>query len=226
DRTEEEKRSARHDDFSTSEDAEFGDRNSLVGCVGLTARQFQGFNNVIDLQCSGHILGSDIDVLTIVLYVVRNDQVVASANIGKRECSTSGSFSSCVFDAVDSRRTVLRTLVADLREAEWREYGCNVTSFKTGGRVKTTSWSLRVHVDRKEDSGGETVLSCCDPINKQKKQGTEPVARSLAQRRRDAKINRSVCGDRLCAMMFGCFSMTRVSTSINLTSPQSDCSIR
>lgn len=111
---------------------------------GFTASSFRGFNTITEMECSGASLTSDVDVFSLVIYTVSDDHVMASANVGREECSTSGSFSSCVFDPRDSRRTRLRVLVTDLSEAERRVYGCNVTVFRTGGRVKTVTWMLRV----------------------------------------------------------------------------------
>ena len=122
---------------------------NVVRLSGFTAGRFQGFDSITEMECSGGSLASDVDVLSLVIYDVHDDHVVASANVGKKECSTSGSFSSCVFDPRDSRRTKLRALVTDRwgekeEEEEWRVYGCNVTVFRTGGRVRTVTWMLRV----------------------------------------------------------------------------------
>lgn len=89
-------------------------------------------------------MDSDVDVFSLVLLNVKNDSVYASANVAKRECSTSRLFTSCSFHATESRLTQLRMLITDLSEGEGRLYGCNVTSIKTGGRVTITFWTLMV----------------------------------------------------------------------------------
>ena len=80
---------------------------------------------------------------------MREDLVVASANVAGQECSTSRAFSSCTFHAEDTRAARLRSLVTDwVEEEEGRVYGCNVTSYRTGGRVDTVTWMLRLHRER------------------------------------------------------------------------------
>lgn len=122
----------------------------LIDFSGFVSKNFHGFHSITELECSGSSLPTDADILTIVIYVVRNDHVIASANVGKEECSTSGSFSSCVFHPQDTRGAQLRTLITDPpTEEEYRVYGCNVTSFKTGGRLNTVTWMTRVERERK-----------------------------------------------------------------------------
>lgn len=80
-----------------------------------------------------------------ILYHVTSGQVLARANVAKRECTTRGQFGSCDLEAADSRRSRLSVLVDDLEEGEWREYGCNISMVRPAGlRVELQSWSLPV----------------------------------------------------------------------------------
>ena len=119
---------------------------------GLTSRPFQGFHNIRVLECTGSSLDSSVDVMSMVLYTIPQDKVLASVYTLKGECSTSdGNFASCVIDAADSKKTRLRALLTDLLEGETRVYGCNVTSFRSGGRVKIITWSLVVRLRGKHN---------------------------------------------------------------------------
>ncbi|KAL8563675.1 hypothetical protein ACOMHN_035409 [Nucella lapillus] len=111
------------------------------------ARTFHGYPPITEVECTGSDLAPDLDILSIVIYLSRTDHVVASANLGKKECSTSRAFSSCDFDARDSRRTRVRVLATGGDggvEERWRVLGCNLTSFETGGRVRTVTLMLSV----------------------------------------------------------------------------------
>lgn len=62
-------------------------------------------------------------------------------------CSSRGTYSACVLDHADTRRTRLIMLVTDLAEGEVRVYGCNITSFRSGVDVHQVSWSLAVKLE-------------------------------------------------------------------------------
>ena len=90
--------------------------------------------------------------MSMVLYTIPQDKVLASVYTLKGECSTSdGNFASCVIDAADSKKTTIKALLTDLLEGEMRVYGCNVTSFRSGGRVKIITWSLVLRISGKHN---------------------------------------------------------------------------
>ena len=97
------------------------------------------------MECTSDVLNSDIDVFQMTLFAVGDVKFTAYVNPLKRECLTSMSFSSCVIEDNDSRRTKLRTLVLDLKEKESRDYACNVSSSKGPGEsIATTTWKITV----------------------------------------------------------------------------------
>lgn len=96
------------------------------------------------VECSGELLDSSIDILGISIFTTVSHAVVAYVNLRSGECSTSGSYSSCVIDKSDTRKTRLVVLVDDLTENQSRAYGCNVTSFRAG-HSHVVSWSISVH---------------------------------------------------------------------------------
>ena len=108
----------------------------------MLTRPFQGHSHITEVECSGEKLAADTDLLTMVLYHVPDKRVLATANLKRKECSTSDQFSSCLINDRDSHRTRLSTLVLDLAERELRHYGCNLTTFKTDGTTDIISWSI------------------------------------------------------------------------------------
>ncbi|KAK7105433.1 hypothetical protein V1264_016812 [Littorina saxatilis] len=115
----------------------------------LTSRSFQGFHNLHEMQCSGENLSQDSDLMTMVLYEVKSSKVLAAANLRKQECSTSSSYIACHLDATDTRKSKLKALVDDLAEGQSRVYGCNVSAFMDGTRVKLFTWFITVrHISK------------------------------------------------------------------------------
>lgn len=96
------------------------------------------------MTCAGDNFKADDKLLSMTLFTMSDDKVVASVNLADKSCMTSGAFSSCTVDDRDLSKTRLRTLVPDLQEGETRPYGCNVTVFVAGGRINIKSWSVSV----------------------------------------------------------------------------------
>ena len=112
---------------------------------GLTAKPFRGESSIIEVECTSEVLNSDIDVFQMTLFAFGEVKFAAYVNPLKGECLTSLSFSSCVIEDNDSRRTKLRTLVLDLQGNDSRDYGCNVSSSKGPGEsIGTTTWKITV----------------------------------------------------------------------------------
>ena len=111
---------------------------------GLRARSFYGLRHITEVECSGDGLPASADLLSIVLYDADTNRVLASVNYAERKCVTSGGFTSCLVDSVNSRNTRVRMLIDDLRAEEVRTYGCDVSIFKAGERSTYVSWSLAV----------------------------------------------------------------------------------
>lgn len=101
----------------------------------------------MEVECSGVPLDSGTDVLGIALYTSEDRRVLAYVNMKNSMCSSRGTYSACVLDHADTRRTRLIMLVTDLAEGEVRVYGCNITSFRSGVDVHQVSWSLAVKLE-------------------------------------------------------------------------------
>nr|KAG5702000.1 hypothetical protein BaRGS_015735 [Batillaria attramentaria] len=110
----------------------------------MSTRTFRGLPHILELQCTGQPLDSDTDLFSMTLYTLGNTSVVASVNLKTGECLTSSTFSSCVINERDSRKTQLKTLVIGLKQEERRGYGCNLTSLKSGAFGNIISWSFVV----------------------------------------------------------------------------------
>lgn len=104
-----------------------------------------GFQDIQEVQCTGDTLSTNVDILSMVLYRESDDRVIAYANIGKGECSTSQTLVACEIYASDSRKSKLKALIVDLTEGQSRTFGCNVSTIASGGRLKTLSWVIAVH---------------------------------------------------------------------------------
>ena len=97
------------------------------------------------MECTSEVLSSDVDVFQMTLFALGDVKFTAYVNPLKGECLTSLTFSSCVIEDNDSRRTKVRSLVLDLEVDESRDYGCNVSTSKGPGEaIGTTGWRITV----------------------------------------------------------------------------------
>ena len=112
---------------------------------GLTVRDFLGFPSLKEVECSGGSIKAEVDLLSLTLFKTRDNTILAILNTYKNTCKTFSEFSSCELIVGDSRRSVVRTLVADLEEGETTILGCNVTTFLEIGHAPKYSWSIPVH---------------------------------------------------------------------------------
>ena len=119
--------------------------NSLhfVFIQGLTAVPFRNLPSVMEIICSGDVIPSNFDVMSLSLFKKRNNAVLCFVNIAKEECSTSGAFASCVISKQNSRSTEARSLLIGLKVGEVVVFGCNVTTVSKN-LVNTISWTLEV----------------------------------------------------------------------------------
>ena len=108
-------------------------------------RSFLGFPSLQEVECSGGGLHPELDLLSLTLFRTADSAVLATLNTFKGTCKTFSEFSSCNLNVGDTRKSVLKTLVADLEQGETTILGCNVTSFLENGHAQMYSWSLPVH---------------------------------------------------------------------------------
>ena len=111
----------------------------------MTVRYFKGFRSLQEIECSPARLNAEVKILSIKMFTVPGDTVLAHANPVTNECLTFKEFSSCKIDTSDTRKSGLRVLVSDLEEGESRQYGCKATSFGSLGDTETSTWYLTVN---------------------------------------------------------------------------------
>lgn len=119
-----------------------------MSSLGLTARSFHGFDNIQELECTGRNLDAE-EIMAITMYSVSDDFVLASVQLLSRMCVTWTSYSSCTIIDASTKATKLKMLITDLKEDQDRSYGCNISSYRSGGRMHITSWVIVVKVQSK-----------------------------------------------------------------------------
>ena len=125
----------------------------------MTVRDFLGFPSLQEVECSGGSLAAEVDLLSLTLFKMSGNSILAIVNPLKDTCMTFSEFSSCDISVGDTKASVVRTLVADLEEGETMILGCNVTGFLKTGHPQVYSWSLPVYRKRK----WFCFNSCCFP---------------------------------------------------------------
>ncbi|KAL8615876.1 hypothetical protein ACOMHN_058943 [Nucella lapillus] len=111
----------------------------------MAVKDFQNFPSLQEVECSGRNLLPEVDFLSFVLYKVSDSSVLATLKTLKNECTTLKDYSSCTIHLGDSRLSVVRSLVTDLREGETTLIGCNVTSVLKNGHPRVFTWTVFVH---------------------------------------------------------------------------------
>ena len=127
----------------------------------MAVRDFLGFPSLQEVECSGGSLKAEVDILSLTLFRISDNSILAIANPLKNTCKTYSDFSSCDISASDTRSSTVRTLVADLEEGQTTIIGCNVTSFLETGHPQVYSWSLAV----RRRSKGRPVLFAMSLLN-------------------------------------------------------------
>ena len=117
----------------------------------MAVRQFKNIPSLLEVECSGGTLQPETSLLSLKTYSLPDHTATGYLNTLKEECLTLQEYSSCVLDPVDTRRSRVRFLVADLQEGEGRRYGCDAISFKSLG--DTTTWTWTVDVRRNSELG-------------------------------------------------------------------------
>lgn len=118
----------------------------------MVSRSFPGVPSLQILECSGIVLETNVDLLTLTIFTSHNgrDVSLVSVNLRNKACSIAeDTFSLCNIDNSDSRKASLQTLISNPTTDQPKVYGCNATVYLSGGRVHTTSWSLPVYKIRK-----------------------------------------------------------------------------
>lgn len=105
-------------------------------------RNFKGLECLQEVECHAGHLEADLKVLSLKLYTLSDDRVLAYLNTFSNECITYGEYSSCDISSGNSRNSKLRVLVTDLEEEERRGYGCKASVFRSGEEPSISTWSV------------------------------------------------------------------------------------
>ena len=110
----------------------------------MTVRHFKGFHSLQEVVCSAGTLRPEVKVLSLKMFTLPENSVLATANPVMKECVTFREYSSCSVDGSDTRKSEVRVLVSDMDEGEIRRFGCRVNSFDSLGDTISTAWSVTV----------------------------------------------------------------------------------
>ncbi|XP_025101726.1 uncharacterized protein LOC112568586 isoform X14 [Pomacea canaliculata] len=149
--------------------------------TGLSFHDYRNISSIHEVECWGGVLGDEVRVFSLVLFRSLDHSVLAYVNPLANECFTYGEFASCSIVSGDTRKSKLRTLVADLEEGEGREYGCNVTSFKSVAHLPTVvTWSVMVRRKTTTTTAATTTTSTTtSSVSASKNDGRSPIASSV-----------------------------------------------
>ena len=111
---------------------------------GLKSSSFYGLPGIVEVECSGDSLSSNIDVFLMALFTLPQDDIIASVNLRNGKCTTSRSFSSCTINKKHSRRSKLKTLVTDMKDGDRKWFGCNISGSDSAGRAVFSLWATAV----------------------------------------------------------------------------------
>ena len=125
--------------------SDHGLTNSLnIAFSGMTSRDFKGIPSLQEVECKGEGLKPGVKLLSLKMYRVSDNAVLASLNVFENSCLTEHDFSSCYVDTSDTHQSKLKVLVDDLEAGESREFGCQVSTMSTSGDTYVYSWSTIV----------------------------------------------------------------------------------
>lgn len=127
-------------------------------------RDYRGLDSIQEVECSGGNVEAEVKLLSLKLFRVSDNMVLAHASLINNQCLTYGEFASCTIDTSDFRKSVLRVLVTDLEEGESRTYGCNAASLKGIDDMQKFSWTLSVTRRSESLAYFQALLECCASI--------------------------------------------------------------
>ena len=112
--------------------------------TGMAFRDFRGFPSIQEVECKGDKVEPEVKLISLMMYTVPSNMVIASLNVVANNCLTHSEYASCVLDPLDSRRSRLKVLEHGLEAGERKVFGCEVNTVNARGKTNTTTWSLLV----------------------------------------------------------------------------------
>lgn len=119
--------------------------------AGMTVKDFQGISILKEVECSGSTLPAEVELLTsLTLFRFADNAPLVYLNSMKQECKTFHEYASCIIDEKDSKKSSVKTLLADLSEGETIRIGCNVSTLQgIGHGPKLITWVVSVYRESK-----------------------------------------------------------------------------
>lgn len=114
----------------------------------MSVRNFLEFATLKEVECSGATLRTEVTFLSLTLFKVEDQTMLAHMLTSTKTCNTFAEFASCSINVADSTKSVVKTLLADLNVGERVLVGCNVTSVLANGHAQMFSWSIAVERER------------------------------------------------------------------------------
>ena len=131
----------------------------------MSVRTFKGISSLQEVECWGGHLDPDVKLLSLKMYTVPQQKVLAYLFLVSSECMTYSEYSSCFIDESDPKRSRLRVLVSDLAEGEKRIYGCEADRVKYLERTKTSVWSILLERNSEYSYFVSGCSSFCPPLS-------------------------------------------------------------
>ena len=125
----------------------------------MAVREFQGIPSIQEVECLGRNLGADVKLISLMMFTVPDNRIIASLNVMANTCLTHTEYSSCFIDTDNTRGSRLRVLEHQLVGGESKEYGCEVNTVNPRGKTKSTTWSVSVTAKRKSENNASTRRS-------------------------------------------------------------------
>ena len=122
----------------------------------MIVRNYQGFESLKEVECSGTTLPNEVRFLSLTMYkkVDFSEEVSLAfmeTSAGSYSCHTFTEFSSCTNDASNIQNSVVKTLVSDLEGGERTHISCNISAvFKIKSEVYKGSWDIDVYRESKD----------------------------------------------------------------------------
>ena len=105
---------------------------------------FFGHSNLLQVECSGRYLPSNVDLTYLKLYRNHNTEVIAIAFPMKDMCKTFSQYTSCEIDAGDSRMSVVKYLMSHLNYNQSTTIWCNASIVNQNAHTHVYTWSISV----------------------------------------------------------------------------------
>ena len=129
--------------------------------TGIEVRQFQGHPGITEVECSGKHLPPDTDITSMKLFRSKDDKMLGTLFSLRSSCQTFSYFSLCHINSVQTRFSVVRSLVTEFNKDGETGIACNVSTLSNEGQARMIHWFISVRRGRKSNGLLFTVSCFC-----------------------------------------------------------------